>query len=304
MHIPNLFQIQSRVRAAASSGRCHPRTSTGRAALLAGLLLVHLAVPLQAPAVEGLLNLNQASLRELQDLPFVGAARARAIVEYRRTHGPFQTVEELLASETVGPSTYAAIRPYLTVSLPASPDQARSKGKPAMPVDRQSNPAQLKTYRRIMTRPGEIRVLPDEEYFDTFIHYLRSAEKSIDICMFVFKTTTAPGNRPALVAKELIKARKRGVRVRVVLEESGYDGKLTRENQRVARRLRKNGIEVRFDAPSRTTHAKAVVIDQRYTFVGSHNLTHAALAYNHEFSLLVDSRPLALELIDYMTGLH
>ncbi|PIY21300.1 MAG: phospholipase, partial [Deltaproteobacteria bacterium CG_4_10_14_3_um_filter_60_8] len=35
-------------------------------------------------------------------------------------------------------------------------------------------------------------------------------------------------------------------------------------------------------------------------FIGSHNLTHAALAYNHELSLRLDSPELAGQLLDYM----
>jgi phosphatidylserine/phosphatidylglycerophosphate/cardiolipin synthase-like enzyme len=57
------------------------------------------------------------------------------------------------------------------------------------------------------------------------------------------------------------------------------------------------------DSEKKTTHAKIVVIDRRFSFVGSHNLTHSALVINNEFSLLVDSRPLAEELLKYMRGI-
>ena len=68
----------------------------------------------------------------------------------------------------------------------------------------------------------------------------------------------------------------------------------------MAQLLRKNRIEVRFDSPATTTHTKLVVIDNRYVFLGSHNLTQAALKHNHEVSLLLDNTALAREIADYI----
>ena len=64
--------------------------------------------------------------------------------------------------------------------------------------------------------------------------------------------------------------------------------------------LRKNGIPVSLDSLDVTSHMKVVVIDERFCFIGSHNMTHSALGDNHEFSLLVDSRELAAELAEYI----
>jgi competence protein ComEA len=54
------------------------------------------AVPLGAPAPgAAALNLNSATLDELDGLPGIGPAKARAIIEYRENHGSFQGVDEL-----------------------------------------------------------------------------------------------------------------------------------------------------------------------------------------------------------------
>lgn len=153
------------------------------------------------------------------------------------------------------------------------------------------------------TRTGQIMLLPDTAYHEILLHRIREAEHRIDISMFLFKITGAAQNRPASIMRELIAARTRGVGVRVLLERSGHDGDLSRENRKVAELLQKAGITVEFADPRRTNHTKLVVIDGRYSFVGSHNLTHAALAYNHELSLLIDNDELASELINYIAGL-
>ena len=88
--------------------------------------------------------------------------------------------------------------------------------------------------------------------------------------------------------------------MQVFLEDSGYDPKITQTNKKVAEVLQKKGVTVRFDSKGTTSHMKLVVIDSRFCFIGSHNFTHSALAFNHEFSMLIDSTQLAKELLEYM----
>lgn len=53
------------------------------------------AVPALAEALR--VDLNTATLEQLCTLPQVGEARAQEILEYRQTHGPFRTVEDVCA---------------------------------------------------------------------------------------------------------------------------------------------------------------------------------------------------------------
>ncbi len=147
---------------------------------------------------------------------------------------------------------------------------------------------------------GDIIVLADSDYFPVLLEKITNAKSSIDLSMFIFKTSKSKNNRPSIIVRKLVAAAARGVNIRILLERSGYDDKLNETNQKTARRLRKHGIKVIFDSPKVTTHTKAVVIDKRYSIVGSHNFTHSALKTNHELSLLVDSPFLAEELTGYM----
>lgn len=58
-------------------------------------------------------DINAAEWPELAQLPRIGPALARRIVEYRQTHGPFQEPEDLLEVRGIGPKTLEAIRPHL-----------------------------------------------------------------------------------------------------------------------------------------------------------------------------------------------
>lgn len=149
-------------------------------------------------------------------------------------------------------------------------------------------------------QPAAIRLLPDATFHKELLNAIQRADREIAMVYFLVKLTDAKNNRPTQLIRELIKARRRGVQVSILLERSGYAEDVNVANNRAADLLTQNGVTVTFDSPRTTTHAKLTVIDRHLCFIGSHNLTHAALAYNHELSLRLDSPELAGQLLDYM----
>jgi len=61
----------------------------------------------------GPVDLNGASPEQLDALPGVGPATAKAIVEYRTRHGRFRTVDDLLSVPGIGPAKLAALKPLV-----------------------------------------------------------------------------------------------------------------------------------------------------------------------------------------------
>ena len=61
------------------------------------------------------LNLNSASVSELDGLPGIGPARAAAILQEREQRGPFTSVEELSRVPGLGPSAIARLRDRVMV---------------------------------------------------------------------------------------------------------------------------------------------------------------------------------------------
>lgn len=60
-------------------------------------------------------NLNTATLEELQRVPYVGEVHAKAIIDYRIANGSFKTIDELDNVKGFGKATIDKIRKYLTV---------------------------------------------------------------------------------------------------------------------------------------------------------------------------------------------
>lgn len=61
------------------------------------------------------IDLNTAGVEELGTLPRVGPVLAQRIVDWRKQHGRFKTVEELDAVDGVGPKLLEALRPLVRV---------------------------------------------------------------------------------------------------------------------------------------------------------------------------------------------
>ena len=61
------------------------------------------------------LNLNTATVRELQTLPGVGPALAKKIVEFRTKKGGFKRIEDLLAVPGISEKRWRVLRELLYV---------------------------------------------------------------------------------------------------------------------------------------------------------------------------------------------
>ena len=61
------------------------------------------------------LNLNKASLEELQAHPYISFQLAKVIIAYRNQHGPFTSKDDLLKIALVSTELYRKISPYLAV---------------------------------------------------------------------------------------------------------------------------------------------------------------------------------------------
>jgi len=68
-----------------------------------------------SPDSNGVVNINRASVTELDALPGVGPSTAQAIVDYRTTNGPFGSPEDLLNVKGIGPAKFDAMRKLVGV---------------------------------------------------------------------------------------------------------------------------------------------------------------------------------------------
>jgi competence protein ComEA len=92
------------------------RVATRIARALVPALVLGLGVAAAAEdarKLQGVVNVNTASVEELQLLPGVGEARARAIVDLRKQRGGLKSLEDLRDVKGIGEASLERLRPFV-----------------------------------------------------------------------------------------------------------------------------------------------------------------------------------------------
>ena len=100
------------------------------------------------------------------------------------------------------------------------------------------------------------------------------------------------------LTKELIKAKKRGVDVRVIIDASSINNKYSKHKI-----LRKNNIKVKVENFGGKMHIKSIIVDDEYFVVGSMNFTKSGNRFNDENTIIVRDKKLAIKYKDYFLKL-
>jgi phosphatidylserine/phosphatidylglycerophosphate/cardiolipin synthase-like enzyme len=128
--------------------------------------------------------------------------------------------------------------------------------------------------------PWHVYFSPHGGCTDAVVRALERAQESVLVQAYSF--TSAP------IAKALLDAKKRGVKVDVILDRSQR-----REHYSSADFLAHADIPVRIDAAHAIAHNKVMVIDGATVVTGSFNFTKAAEEHNAENLLVLEDRSLA-----------
>ncbi|MGR3176956.1 MAG: phospholipase D-like domain-containing protein [Candidatus Anammoxibacter sp.] len=145
--------------------------------------------------------------------------------------------------------------------------------------------------------------LINDQYFPKVHKALREAKKSIFCVMYM--VTLRKNNESGLVntlIKDLIKAHKRGVEVKVIFDQNvpfwkakKKKGYIERRSKDAYEKLLRAGVPVYYDDKNQITHNKVIVIDGYITIVGSTNWTYSAMNKNNEASVMIESVEVANE---------
>jgi competence protein ComEA len=86
-------------------------------ALCVGLMMSSVSIMAQksTPAATEKVNLNSATVDQLQSLPGIGPAMAKSIVEHRTKTGKFNRIEEIMKVKGIGEKKFQKIKDRLTI---------------------------------------------------------------------------------------------------------------------------------------------------------------------------------------------
>jgi len=112
-------------------------------------------------------------------------------------------------------------------------------------------------------------------------------EAKLEILVQAYSFTSAP------IAKALVSAHKRGVKVEAILDKSQK-----RERYTSATFISNAGVQTYIDSKHAIAHNKIMIIDKETVITGSFNFTKAAEEKNAENLLIIKSKDLAKLYID------
>jgi phosphatidylserine/phosphatidylglycerophosphate/cardiolipin synthase-like enzyme len=131
-------------------------------------------------------------------------------------------------------------------------------------------------------------VLPDDSA-KPILDAIAAASRSLHVKMFVFSD--------AALLKAVLAARRRGVRVRVILNAARRSGE--EDNDQARDRLRRGGIEVIDSNPAfEVTHEKSMVADETRAFVKSFNWATRNLTETRDYAVVTSHKHEVREIID------
>lgn len=70
--------------------------------------------PTAGTASTELININTATLEELDKLPEIGPKIAQLIIDYRTANGPFATIDEIMSVKGIGPAIFDEIKSIIS----------------------------------------------------------------------------------------------------------------------------------------------------------------------------------------------
>jgi len=146
----------------------------------------------------------------------------------------------------------------------------------------------------------DVQLVTDGQYLRVAKKMIQEAKHSVQVMMFEMGYYDQYPNTPSnLLIKALIDAKKRGVKVEVILEVKEGEDRTTKRNRHTGKILSDGGVKVIYDSPLKTTHTKFMVVDGQLTLLGSTNWTYYALTNNNEASVIIRSKEVARALVEY-----
>lgn len=127
----------------------------------------------------------------------------------------------------------------------------------------------------------EILFSPQNEIINSFIiKLINNAQNYIYMPIFFITDNN--------IKTALINAAKRNIEIRVINDATNASSKYS-----IHKELRNNGISVKTENFAGKLHSKSIVIDDKYSLIGSMNFSHNGNNYNDENVIIIDNESIA-----------
>lgn len=152
----------------------------------------------------------------------------------------------------------------------------------------------------MFTFNAKVEAVIGNDYPRKVVPLIQSAVSKISFIMYEWKwySHEQAGGMEKLNLAVLERARS-GIKIEVLLNIESMGHAITKINSRTASFLQQRGVIVKFGQVGVATHAKMVIIDDKYCIVGSHNYSKGSFTRNQECSVLMEGGEAIRPFIDY-----
>jgi len=142
------------------------------------------------------------------------------------------------------------------------------------------------------TGKTEVEAIVGSQFPKIVIPKIDNAKKSIKIIVFDWRWyPNDSGNPCQLFNQSIVRASRRGVRVRVITNYTD-----------VVATLKSVGVDARKIVTKNLVHAKMMLIDDETLILGSHNYTQSAFTMNFEVSVAIKDAEAIAEFVKYFNS--
>lgn len=200
------------------------------------------------------------------------------------TRSQRQSLRRMLASPSLGENELHAV---LEAAFSRAANQLGRDAKPVLDVTHEVARVVVAAAKSRGTASGVAEAIfsPGERCRARLIELLASSTRTADVCVFTLTDNELAG--------ALVRAHRRGVRVRVLTEDD-----TTAEPGSDINGLAADGLEIRRETGEGLMHHKFVVVDDRILATGSYNWTEKAARMNFDNLVVVDDTRLVRPFAD------
>ncbi|HOC02967.1 MAG: Phospholipase D precursor [candidate division TA06 bacterium ADurb.Bin131] len=156
----------------------------------------------------------------------------------------------------------------------------------------------------LLCTPADVEPINNCYYLPKIVELISNAETSIKIVMYnVVWYSKYPDSASNRIINKLCEAAKRKVNVTVILNQDKFGNKITNESKEAGEILRKSGVNVLYDSLDQTTHAKLMIVDDRFVVIGSFNWSYYSIEKNNEVAVVIDSKEIAQQYLKYFASI-
>ncbi|MCK5706664.1 MAG: hypothetical protein KAI43_03345 [Candidatus Aureabacteria bacterium] len=147
--------------------------------------------------------------------------------------------------------------------------------------------------------PADVMDISGGKYAPAVLEEINNAKENIFASLYFIGYYGKEGVIKDLM-DALIKAKIRGVKVTIILDQASIGGTYTSylKNERAFAYFLHHNIDIYYDDLKKVSHSKIIVIDSKTIILGSTNWSKASLTKNRESSVLIRSKKLAEEFLN------